>query len=123
MEIGAGPVEQADDGGVDVPHLVGSRRAKPDLRFHWMYAEPGAAPAILTDEAVPRGGRGPDRAESLGKNGERAGRDVPIGRGDHGLDRPDLGGRQSRRRCAGTGRLIVQCTGLLPPAPSIEPTR
>ena len=22
MEIGAGPVEQADDGGVDVPHLV-----------------------------------------------------------------------------------------------------
>src|SRR5713226_4659 len=35
MEIGAGPVEQADDGGVDVPHLVGSRRAKPDLRFHW----------------------------------------------------------------------------------------
>src|ERR1700722_13390847 len=93
MEIGAGSVEQADDGGVDVPHLVGSRRAQPDLRFHWMDAEPGPAPAVLSDEAVPGGGRGPDGAESLGKNGERAGRDVPIvGRGDHVLDRPDLGG-------------------------------
>ena len=37
-------------------------------------------------------------AEPLGEDGERAGRDVTIfRRGDHVLDRPDLGGRQSRR--------------------------
>ena len=49
-------------------------------------------------EQTSGGGRGPDRAEPLGEDGERAGRDVPIvGRGDHVLDRPDLGGRQSRR--------------------------
>jgi hypothetical protein len=53
MEIGAGPVEQADDGGVDVPHLVRARRAKPDLGLRRTYAEPGAAPAVLPDEAVP----------------------------------------------------------------------
>src|SRR5215204_4106922 len=27
VQIGAGPVEQADDGGVDVPHLIRARRA------------------------------------------------------------------------------------------------
>src|SRR6266852_2193853 len=75
MEIGAGPVEQTDDRGVDVPHLVGSRRAQPDLRFHGMHAEPGPAPAVLPDEAGPGGGLGPDRAEPLGEDCERAGRD------------------------------------------------
>jgi hypothetical protein len=42
--------------GVDVLHLVGSRRAQPDLRFHGMHAEPEPAPAVLPDEAVPGGG-------------------------------------------------------------------
>ena len=56
VQVGAGPIEQADDGGVDVPHLVGSRRAQPDLGFHGMHAEPGPAPAMLPDEAVPGGG-------------------------------------------------------------------
>src|ERR1700724_2799404 len=97
VEVGAGPVEQTDDGGVDVPHLVGSRRAKPYLRFCWVHAEPGPLPAVLPYEAVPGGGRSPDRAEPLGEDGERTGRNVPIvGRGDHVLDHPDLGGCQSR---------------------------
>jgi hypothetical protein len=33
MEIRAGPVEQTDDGGVDMPHLVRARRPKPNLGF------------------------------------------------------------------------------------------
>jgi hypothetical protein len=45
---------------------------------------------VLADETVP-GGRGPDRAEPLGEDGERAGRDVSIvGRDDHVPDCPDL---------------------------------
>jgi hypothetical protein len=43
-----------------------------------MYAKPGAALAVLPDEAVPGGRRGPHRAEPLGEDGERAGRDVTI---------------------------------------------
>jgi hypothetical protein len=39
------------------------------------------------------------------------------------MDRPDLGGRQSRRRCAGTGRLIVERTRALLAAPDMETTR
>jgi hypothetical protein len=58
-----------------------------------MHTEAGAAPAVLPDEAVPGGRRGLDRAEPLGEDGERAGRDVSmVGRDDHFLDRPDLGG-------------------------------
>jgi hypothetical protein len=41
MKIGAGPVEQADDGRVDVPHLVGSSRAKAHLRLRRVHAEAG----------------------------------------------------------------------------------
>jgi hypothetical protein len=41
VQVGAGSVEQADDGGVDVPHLVGSRRAKARLRLRGVDAEPG----------------------------------------------------------------------------------
>jgi hypothetical protein len=73
MEIGAGPVEQADDGDVDVPHLVRASRAQPDRGFRRMHGEPGATPAVLPDEAVPGGGRGPHPVEPLGEDGERAG--------------------------------------------------
>ena len=47
MEIRAGPVEQPDDRRVDVPHLVGPRRAKADLRFRRMHTEPWPPPAVL----------------------------------------------------------------------------
>src|SRR5712691_915111 len=98
MEIGACPVKQADDGGVDVPHFVSAGRAQPDLRLRRMHAEAGPPPAVRPDEAVPGRGGGPDLAEPLGEDGERAGWDVTIfRRGDHVLDRLDLGGRQSIR--------------------------
>jgi hypothetical protein len=53
MEIGPGPVEQADHRGIDVPHLVRASGAKPDLGFCRMHAKPGPTPAVLPDEAVP----------------------------------------------------------------------
>ena len=41
VQVGAGPVEQANDGGVDVSQLVGSRRAKAHLGLRRVHAEPG----------------------------------------------------------------------------------
>ena len=61
--------EGQDDGGVDVLHLVGSLRAQPNLGFRGMHPEPGTAPAMLSDEAVPRRRRGPDLPETLGEDG------------------------------------------------------
>ena len=124
MEIGAGPVEQADDGGVDVPHLVGSRRSKAHLRLGRVHAEPGAAPAELPHQVVPGRGGSPDLAEPLRKDGERPGRDMPVlERGHHVLDRPDLGWGQSMGRRVRTGRLIVKRTRVLQASPGMEPTR
>ena len=124
VQVGARPVEQADDGGVDVPHLVGSRRSKAHLRLGRVHAEPRAAPAELPHEVVPGRGGGPDRAEPLRQDGERAGRDVPVlERGHHVLDRPDLGWGQSMGRRVRTGRLIVKRTRVLQPSPGMEPTR
>src|SRR5262249_48789370 len=78
------PIEQADDGGVDVPHLVGSRRSDANLQRGRVHTEPWSAPAELPYLAVPRRGGSRHRAESLRKNGERAGRDVPVlERGHH----------------------------------------
>ena len=124
VHVGASPVEQTDDGGVDVPHLVGSRRAKAHLRLGRMHAEPGAAPAELPHQVVPgRGGR-PDRAEPLRQDGERPGRDMPVfERGHHVLDRQDLGSGQSMGRRVRTGRLIVKRTRVLLASPGMESTR
>jgi hypothetical protein len=98
VQIGACPVEQADDGSVDVPHLVSSGRAQPHLRFRRMHAEAGASPAVRPYEAVPGRRRRRHGAEPLREDGERAGRDVTVlERGDHVPDRLDLGGRQSMR--------------------------
>src|SRR5262245_58800395 len=91
MQIGASPVEQADDGGVDVPCLVGSGRAQADLWLDRVQAEPGPAPAEPAHQVIPGRGRCPDLAEPLRQDGERAGRDVPVlERGHHILDGLDL---------------------------------
>jgi hypothetical protein len=96
--IGACPVQQADDRGVDVPHLVRCRRAQPHLRLGWVHPEPRASPAVLPDEAVPGRGRRRHRAEPLREDRERAGWDVTVfGCGDHIPDHLDLGERQPMR--------------------------
>ena len=124
MQVGSRPVEQPDDGGVDVPHLVGSSRAKAHLGLRRVHAEPGAAPAELLHEVVPGRGRGPDLAEALRKDGERPGRDVTVLRRRHHVpDRPDFGWGQSMGRRVRTGRLVVKRTRVLPPSPGMEPTR
>src|SRR5919198_3143068 len=46
VQIGAGPIQQANDGRVDVPHLVGSSGSKPDLGFRGVHAESGPSPAV-----------------------------------------------------------------------------
>src|SRR5712691_11419325 len=76
VQVGASPVEQADDGGVDVPHLVGSGRSKADLRLGRVHAEPGAAPAELPHPGGTRS-RGmprPCRAAAQGRRACRSGR-------------------------------------------------
>src|SRR5262245_49581418 len=124
VQVGASPVEQADDGGVDVPHFVGASRSQANLRLGRMHAEPRPSPAELPHQVVPGGRRGAHLAEPLRQDGERAGRDVPaLGRGHHVLDRQDLGWCQSMGRPVRTGRLIVKCTGVLEPTPGMESTR
>jgi hypothetical protein len=124
VQVGAGPVEEADDGRVDVPHLVGSCRAKTHLRLRRVHAEPRAAPAEPPHEMVPGRGRGPDLAEPLRQDGKRAGRDVPVlTRSHHVLDRPDLEWGQSMGRRVRTGRLVVERTRVLQPSLGMESTR
>src|SRR5206468_12186140 len=74
VQVVAGPVEQVNDGGVDVPHLVGSRRSKAHLRLRRVHAEPGATPAELSHEVVP--GRG--EAQTLRSRCARTA-SVPVG--------------------------------------------
>jgi hypothetical protein len=98
MEIDAGAVEQANDGGVDVPHLVSARRSKAHLWLCWMTAEAGAAPPVLPDEAVPGGGRDPDRAELLRSTARR----ILI------LTRSSARGASVPRRSAGQRRFAAR---------------
>jgi hypothetical protein len=92
VQVGAGPVEQADHRGVDVPHLVGSCSSKAYLGLRWMHAEPRAPPAVRPHEMLPGRRGGPVLSEPLRKDSERAGRDVPVlGRGHHVPDRLDFG--------------------------------
>jgi hypothetical protein len=66
----------------------------------------------------------PNLAKSRRKDGERAGRDVPVlDRGHHVLDRPDLGWSESMGRRVRTGRLIIKSARVLQPPPGMEPTR
>src|SRR5262249_52982187 len=98
VQVGAGSVEQTDDGGVDMPHLVGSRRSKANLGLGRVHAETWTAPAELPYQAVPRRRRCPNLFASLWQGGERPGRNVPVlDRGRHALDRLDFGWRESMR--------------------------
>ena len=78
VQVGASPVEEANDGRVDVPHLVGSGRPKAHLRFRRVHPEPRTTPAELSHEVIPRRGRGPDLVEPLRQDGECSGRNVTV---------------------------------------------
>jgi hypothetical protein len=58
VQVGAGPVEQANDGGVDVPHLVGSRRSVVLVRLGPACRLRGAhrTPAGPTSSSSPASG-------------------------------------------------------------------
>jgi hypothetical protein len=53
MYIGTSAVEQADDGGIDVPHLIRVSRKQVDFRFGGMDSESGTPPSKPSHEAVP----------------------------------------------------------------------
>jgi hypothetical protein len=107
-----------------VPHLVGSRRARPTFGLAGCTRSRGRCqPNFRTRWYQVEGGR-PDRAEPLRKDGECPGRDMPVfERGHHVLDRPDLGWGQSTGRRVRTGRLIVKRTRVLEASPGMESTR
>ena len=123
VAIRSGPVTSADDGGVEVPHLVGSTRAQSPRWCRWLAPKPGASPAVRSDEALPGRRRRCDGVEPRREHRECAGREVTgFGSGDQIPDRVDLGARQLMRCRPRAGRLIVECTRRLPPTPGLKPT-
>jgi hypothetical protein len=71
-----GAVEEADQGRVDVPDLVGTCGADADRGFLGMDAKARPAPSAFAHEPVP-GGRGlHDRADALREDRELPGRDM-----------------------------------------------
>ena len=125
VHVGTTPVEQRMTVVSMCLAFAGSRASFEGPPSAW----PGACGAggdasrtCRTNSAQVEGG--PDRAEPLRQDGERAGRDMPVlGRGHHVLDCPDFGWGQSMGRRVRTGRLIVKRTRVLQPSPGMEPTR
>ena len=114
MQVGASPVEQTDDGGVDVPHLVGRVVRSPIFGLAGCTRRRGRRQPYSRTRRYEVEGEAQTKPSRLGKDGERPGRDMPVlERGHHVLDRPDLGWSQSMGRRARTGRLIVKCTRVL----------
>ena len=74
MEIGSGPFERPDQGGIDVPRFVRAGGAKPSLELGWMRAWPWAPPTESSHEAVPGRRSAPNSAESLARTPS-----VPVG--------------------------------------------
>ena len=90
VQVSAGAVEQADDGRVDLPRLVGSRGSKAIGFTRCMRSRGRRQPKFCRDGTRSTGR--PDLAEPLHKDSERAGRDMPVlGRSHHVPDCPDLG--------------------------------
>ena len=52
-QIGATAVERADDGRVEVPHLVGSSRSQADFRLGRVHAQPRPTPTVLSHQVAP----------------------------------------------------------------------
>lgn len=95
MKIRARPVEELDHSRIDVPNPVGCRRPDPELGLLRVETPPWPSPLVATNDSVPGGRGGEDLPESLGENGEGAGRHVAVVRGgSHFLDDSELRGRE-----------------------------
>ena len=93
-----------DDGGIDVPDLIGARRTEADLRLRWMDTEARPPPPKPSHQAVPGRRSGPDPVQPLCEHGKRTRRNVSVvRRGHHFLNTLDFGWRQSMWRCTRTG--------------------
>jgi len=107
---------------VSTCHISSARVVRSPI-FGFADARVGGAAASRT---FARGGTtstGRPRLCPAAARAQRACRSARAGtRRGHGLDRPDLGCRQSMRRRARTGRLIVERTYGLP-SPGMEPAR
>ncbi len=78
MEVDLGPVEEADDGDVEVPVLVGLGGAKALRGPGRMDAQSWANPAVLADGAEPGGRGGEEDTEALSEDGQGPDRDVSV---------------------------------------------
>jgi len=111
-------IEQSDDRHVDVPELIGLRSRHSILWVCGVNPCAGPTPAPLANQPVPGRRRGEYATESLGKDGESAGRNMPVlWRLDHLLDGHDLRGGQPRGLRLRATHLVVEFTELLGPAP------
>src|SRR3989442_736946 len=104
---------QEDDGLAFLGFGFSRRPESLPVRGHARFRSIGGpVDAAITGDTTSRGR--PDLAEPLRTDGERAGRDVPVGgRGHHVRDRPNFGWGQSMRRRVRTGRPIVTRTRVL----------
>ena len=124
MDIRSRPVEQSDDGGIDMPSFVGLRGTNADGRLRWMTAVSRTPPAMLADELGPGGDRGEDLADPLGVEREGTQRHVAmLGCKDHGLHSGNFGEGELARAGAGTRRAIVGGAGCRGVAPGMVTSR
>lgn len=95
LNIGLGPVEQPEDGRVDVPDVVGAHGSNANLGAFWMDPASRSAPPALFDRLGPRRGRCEDPSDSLGENGQaRCRHMLEVFGGRHLLHGSELRGRK-----------------------------
>src|SRR3990172_5992232 len=78
VEVGPGPVEEAHDGGIDMPDLVGPRGSNAEGGRPGGGGKAGAAPAALANAPGPGGGGGEDLAPLLGVEAQGTDGHVPV---------------------------------------------
>ena len=98
MHIDTAAVEESEDRGIDVPDLIRFGPSYANFRFCGMNTRAWSTPTMESHEAIPRGGRGEDPADSLCQSGQSSGGHMPeIFRRDHLVNEVDFRGRQLLR--------------------------
>ena len=123
VQVATGPVEQLDDGHVNMEPLIGSRRAKTDLGLRWVETTPRPAPAELAYHSTPRPTAREDLAKALPVQGQRTQREMlEVVAFDHVSHGNDLSSSKAPRLSTGTRRTIVEHAQRLPALPYAEPS-